>query len=94
MSDMGALDSGGSTRHMMLSRVSVQITPGLSPSLPSWVGEVAAFAQVLTHAGILNAIQNQVCFVRFGQYDLIDFSAVLIGYVLVFRADLAGLSCL
>ncbi len=45
------------------------------------MGEVAAFAQVLTHAGILKAIQEQVRFARarFGQYDLIDFVAVLIG---------------
>ena len=46
------------------------------------MGEVAAFAQVLTHTGILKAIQEQVRFARarFGQYDLIDFVAVLIGY--------------
>jgi len=45
---------------------------------------VAAFAQVLTHTGILKKIQDQVRFarVRFGQYDLIDFVVVLIGYVL------------
>ncbi|GHO58248.1 hypothetical protein KSB_67230 [Ktedonobacter robiniae] len=44
------------------------------------MGEVAAFAQVLEHAGILNAIQEQVRFARarFGTYDLIDFMVVLI----------------
>ena len=44
---------------------------------------MAAFAQVLTHTGILKKIQDQVRFarVRFGQYDLIDFVVVLIGYV-------------
>ena len=48
------------------------------------MGEVAAFAHVLTHTGMLKTIQEQVCFsrARFGQYDLIDFVAVLIGYVL------------
>ena len=48
------------------------------------MGEVAAFAQILTHAGILKAIQQHVRFARarFGQYDLIDFVAVLIGYTL------------
>jgi hypothetical protein len=48
------------------------------------MGEVAAFAQVLTHEGILKAIQNLVCFARtrFGHYDVIDFVAVLIGYAL------------
>ncbi len=46
------------------------------------MGEVAAFAQFLTHEGILTAIAEQVCFARarFGRYDLIDFVAVLIGY--------------
>ena len=45
---------------------------------------MAAFAQVLTHVGILSAIQEQVCFARarFGQYDVVDFVAVVIGYVL------------
>jgi hypothetical protein len=48
------------------------------------MGEVAAFAQVLTHVGSLKAIQEQVRFARahFGHYDLIDFVAVLIGYAL------------
>jgi hypothetical protein len=46
------------------------------------MGEVAVFAQILTHEGILKAIQEQVRFARarFGSYDLIDFVAVLIGY--------------
>jgi hypothetical protein len=69
---------------MALSSVTIQITPESSPSTPSWMGEVAAFAQVLDHTGILKTIQGQVRFVRarFGQYDLIDFVAVLIGYML------------
>lgn len=48
------------------------------------MGEVAAFAQALTHTGILKAIQDQVRFARtrFGSYDLIDFVAVFIGYAL------------
>jgi hypothetical protein len=43
---------------------------------------VAAFAQVLGHTGTLKTIQEQVRFARarFGQYDVIDFVAVLIGY--------------
>ncbi len=43
---------------------------------------MAAFAQVLTHEGILKTIREQVRFARarFDQYDLIDFVAVLIGY--------------
>src|SRR6266487_6796050 len=67
---------------MTLSSVTIQITPESRPSTPTFMGEVAAFAQVLTHTGILKAIQEHVRFARarFGQYDLIDFVAVLIGY--------------
>jgi hypothetical protein len=62
--------------------VTIQIAPESQPSTPPWMGEVAVFAQVLTHEGILKAIQEQVRFARarFGHYDLIDFVAVLIGY--------------
>jgi hypothetical protein len=67
---------------MTLSSVTIQIAPEPSPALPVWMGEVAAFAQVLTQTGILKAIQHQVRFARarFGYYDLIDFVVVLIGY--------------
>jgi hypothetical protein len=69
---------------MTHASVTIQITPEPSPSTPSWMGEVAAFAQVLSHMGILKAIQEQVRFARarFGTYDLIDFAVVLIGYIL------------
>ncbi len=67
---------------MTHSSVTIQITPESAPSPPSWLGEVAAFAQVLSHTGIRSAIQEQVRFARahFGQYDLIDFAVVLLGY--------------
>lgn len=67
---------------MTCSSVTVQITPESKPSTPSWMGEVAAFAQVLTHESILAAIAEQVRFARarFGRYELLDFVAVLIGY--------------
>lgn len=47
------------------------------------MGEVAAFAQVLEHKGLLKTILEQVRFARarFGTYDVIDFVFVLIGYV-------------
>lgn len=53
------------------------------PYLSRWE-KVVAFAQVLTHTAILKAIQDQVRLARarFGQYDLIDFVAVLTGYIL------------
>lgn len=69
---------------MTYSSVTIQITPESTPSTPSWMGEAAAFAQVLTHGGLLKTIQDQVRFARarFGQYDVIDFVVVLIGYML------------
>jgi len=62
--------------------VTIQITPESKLSPPSWMGEVATFAQVLSHTGILKAIQERVRFARarFGHYDVIDFVVVLIGY--------------
>jgi hypothetical protein len=69
---------------MTHAEVAIQITPKSLPSTPGWMGEVTAFAQVLTHTGILKTIQEQVRFARarFGQYDLIDFVVVLIGYAI------------
>lgn len=66
---------------MTLSSVNIQVSPQSQPSTPSWLGEVAAFAQVLTHGGKLEAIGEGVRFARarFGQYDTIDFVVVLIG---------------
>jgi hypothetical protein len=66
------------------SSVTIQITPDSKPTTPPWMGEVAAFAQVLTHTGSLKTVQEQVRFARarFGHYDLLDFVAVLIGYIL------------
>ncbi len=66
------------------SSVTIQITPESKPTTPAWMGEVAAFAQLLTHEGTLTAITEQMRFARarFGQYDLFDFVAVLIGYAL------------
>jgi hypothetical protein len=78
---------------MTLASVTVQITPESSPSTPSWMGEVAAFAQVLSHTGLLKTLQEQVRFTRarFGTYDLIDFVAILIGYVLSSESTMLSL---
>jgi len=43
---------------MTPSAVTIQITPKSVPSTPSWMGEVGAVAQVLSHAGILKAFRN------------------------------------
>lgn len=60
--------------------VTIQISP--ESALPCWFAEVTAFAQVLSHTGITSALIERVRFARarFGQYDLIDFIVVLIGY--------------
>jgi hypothetical protein len=49
---------------MTHAAVTIQITPTSEPPTPSWMGEVAAFAQVLTHIGLLKTIQEQVRFSR------------------------------
>src|SRR5260370_4735150 len=69
---------------MRQSTVTMQIAPHCLAAVRSWLGEVAAFARVLAHTGILTQIQEQVRFARarFGQYELIDFVAVLLGYML------------
>src|SRR5713226_192694 len=75
---------GGHKSSMTHSSVTIQVNPTSVPSTPSWMGEVAAVAQVLTHVGLLKAIQDHVQFARarFGQYDTIDFVVVLLGYAI------------
>src|SRR5437660_11650642 len=54
------------------------------PSTPCWFGEVSVIAHLLKRQGVLVAIEEQVRFARrrFGQYDLVDFVAVLLGYAI------------
>ncbi len=69
---------------MTLSSVTVQTTPESQPSIPHWMGEVAAFAQILKQTGTLSAITERVRFARarLGTDDLIDFVVVLMGSAL------------
>ena len=64
--------------------VSIQTSPQSVPSTPSWFGEVAVVAHFLTRLGLLSSIGTEVRFARrrFGQYEVLDFVAVLIGYAL------------
>ncbi len=64
--------------------VTIQTSAQSVPSTPWWFGEVAMIAHYLTRLGLLDAIADRVRFARrrFGQYDVIDFVAVLIGYAL------------
>ena len=75
---------------MTHTSVTIQVNPESAPSTPCWMGEVAAVAQVLTHVGLLKAIQDHVQFARarFGQYDTMDFVVVLVGYALSGEATL------
>ncbi len=53
-------------------------------STPSWFGEVTLIAAYLRKQGILTKISERVRFARrrFGQYEVIDFLAVLFGYAI------------
>src|SRR5256885_16466350 len=75
---------------MTQTSVTIQVNLESVPSTPPWMGEVAALAQVLTHVGLLKAIQEHVQFARarFGQYDTMDFVVVLLGYALSGEATL------
>jgi hypothetical protein len=85
-----ACKEGYTLEIMTHASVTIQMTPDSKPAMPFWIGEVAAFAQVFTHTGMLTTIQEQVRFARprFGHYDLIDFVVVLIGYTISGEATL------
>src|SRR6266699_2720052 len=63
------------------SSVSIQASPQSAPSLPCWFGEATLIARHLQREGVLAAIEEQVRFARrrFGQYEVIDCVAVLLG---------------
>lgn len=62
--------------------VSIQASSESVPSVPAWFGEVTLIAQRLEQQGIFGAVSERVRFVRrrFGQYEVIDFLAVVVGY--------------
>lgn len=66
------------------SPMSIRTTPQSVPSTPSWFGEVTLIAHYLKHLGLLSTLAQRVRFARkrFGQYDTIDFVAVLLGYAI------------
>ena len=53
-------------------------------AIPDWFSEVTLVVKYLSHLGLITKISEQVRVVRrrFGQYEVIDFLAVLIGYAL------------
>ena len=69
---------------MAASPVSIQVISRSEPSTPSWFGEVALIVEHLRKQGVLAKICERVRFARrrFGQYEVIDFLAVLLGYAI------------
>lgn len=64
------------------SPVTIQTSSESVPSVPEWFGEVTVIAHHLHQKGVLAAVSERVRFARrrFGQYEVIDFFAVLLGY--------------
>lgn len=64
--------------------VNIQTTPESNISTPSWFGEVVLISKYLRAQGVFKKINEQVRFARkrFGRYEIIDFLAVLFGYVI------------
>src|SRR5258708_2130346 len=64
--------------------VHIQTSAESVPSTPSWFGEVVLIAGHLRKRGILSQISERVRFARrrIGNYEVIDFLAVLFGYAL------------
>src|SRR5436305_12772488 len=76
------------------SSVSIQASPQSAPSLPCWFGEATLIARHLQREGVLSAIAEQVRFARrrFGQYEVIDFVALLLRYAISGESTLEALS--
>ena len=62
------------------SPVSIQASSESVPSVPAWFGEVTLIARHLEQRGVLGAVSERVRFARrrFGQYEVIDFFAVVL----------------
>jgi hypothetical protein len=69
---------------MMDSAVIIQVSSHSVPSTPSWFGEVVLITEYLRKQGVLSKLNERVRFRRrrFGQYEVIDFLAVLFGYAI------------
>ena len=64
--------------------VIIQTSSEFVPCPPPWFGEVARLPQHLRNQGVLAALKERVCLARSraGQYEVIDFLAVLFGYAI------------
>jgi hypothetical protein len=72
--------------------IEVQTFPEDRPSVPAWFAEVVIIVQHLATKGLLDAFAHQVRLVRgrFGNYEPIDFLALLIGYTVSGERTLAA----
>src|ERR1700736_2841129 len=70
--------------NMIAGTVEIQSSAKSEPAPPCWFGEVVLIVMYLRKQGLLGKISGQVRFARrrFGQYEVLDFVAVLIGYVI------------
>ena len=66
------------------SSITIQSSAEVAPALLPWFGEVVLIVTYLRKLGLLGKISEQVRFARrrFGQYEVLDFVAVLIGYAI------------
>ena len=66
------------------SLVNIQTSSYSVPSTPSWFGEVVLIIEYLRKQGVLSKLGERMRFRRrrFGQYEVIDFLAVLFGYAI------------
>src|SRR5215472_3266780 len=64
--------------------VTIQTSAHLVPAPPTWFGEVALLIHHLRKPGTLDALNERVHFARrrFGQFEVLDFVAVLFGSAL------------
>ena len=71
--------------------IEVQTSAVERPSVPPWFAEVGIMVQHLASKGLLEAFAQQVRLVRgrFGNYEVIDFLALLIGYAISGERTLA-----
>src|SRR5262245_39714824 len=64
--------------------IALQTVPLEKPSVPSWFAELILLTQTLKQHEVFKQIEQQVHVVRrrFGQYEVIDYFALLFGYAL------------
>jgi hypothetical protein len=72
--------------------IEVHTSPVDRPSVPGWFAEVVIMVQHLATQGLLDALAQQARLVRgrFGDYEPIDFLALLLGYAISGERTLAA----